>query len=174
MLSKNEVQFMIQSLQHTALNGSPPMPIPFEMAMELYQTERYRLARAVDALDGETRWHIIHRDSERKIPLLLNATTSTDAEDPWEDEQFDEIIERLEIMFHNLSDEVRWQIAIDFYEADEVSSGRAAEIAGMDCFSFRDKMKMKGIEFKRAYIDDPVERAKIEELIYATTNIPRP
>lgn len=79
--------------------------------------------------------------------------------------------EALDAWLERLAPEMRWSIAIDLYAQEEVSSGRAAEIAGLPYFSFLNKLKEGDLPFLAA---EPLsgEKAKHQEdLIHATFKI---
>lgn len=53
----------------------------------------------------------------------------------------------LDAWLEKLTPELRWKIAIDLYTGEYVSTGRAAELAGLNTFVFIDKMQERGIPF---------------------------
>ncbi len=53
----------------------------------------------------------------------------------------------LNLWIQQLAPELRWKIALDLYTAEHISSGRAAEIAGLNYFVFMEKLKEQGIPF---------------------------
>lgn len=56
----------------------------------------------------------------------------------------------LNTWLEQLTPELRWQIAIDLYTTEQISSGRAAEIAGLNYFVFEEKLRANGIRFIEA------------------------
>ena len=73
---------------------------------------------------------------------------------------------------NTISPEQRWQIAIDLYQSDQVSSGRAAEIAGLNYYVFEQKLRAEGITFHEADAPDPAMRTHQQALIHAAFDLP--
>ena len=67
---------------------------------------------------------------------------------------------------------MRWQIAIVLYTNEQISVGRAAEIAGLNYFVFEQKMKEKGIPFVEANVTTEAEAKYQEVLIHEAFNLP--
>ncbi|MEZ4677016.1 MAG: UPF0175 family protein [Caldilineaceae bacterium] len=72
----------------------------------------------------------------------------------------------LDAWIGQLSPEARWAIAIDLYTREEVSSGRAAEIAGLNYFVFMEKLKENNIPFIAAKPATGEQKAKEEALLH--------
>lgn len=66
-----------------------------------------------------------------------------------------------------LSPQLRWKIACDLYTSQQVSSGRAAEIAGLNYFVFEEKLHEKGFEFYAAHSTTETQIQKRKALIHA-------
>jgi len=69
---------------------------------------------------------------------------------------------------------LRWKVAIELYTTEQVSSGRAAEIAGLNYFVFQQKLKDAGIPFLAAESTSIEEAQQQEALIHAVFNLRRP
>lgn len=69
---------------------------------------------------------------------------------------------------------LRWQVAIELYTTEQVSSGRAAEIAGLNYFVFQQKLREAGIPFLAAESTTQEETEQQEALIHAVFNLRRP
>jgi len=72
----------------------------------------------------------------------------------------------LDAWIEQLSPESRWAIAIDLYTREEVSSGRLAEIAGLNYFVFMEKLKENNIPFIAAEPATGEPKAKEEALLH--------
>ena len=73
---------------------------------------------------------------------------------------FDELLLRaLDAWLEQLPADLRWKIAIELYTNDRVSTGRAAEIAGVNYVIFMEKLQAHGIPFMAAEMTDDLERA---------------
>lgn len=72
----------------------------------------------------------------------------------------------LDAWIGQLSPEARWAIAIDLYTREEVSSGRAAEIAGLNYFVFMEKLQENNIPFIPAEPATGQPKAKEESLLH--------
>lgn len=68
---------------------------------------------------------------------------------------------------------LRWQVAIELYTTEQVSSGRAAEIAGLNYFVFQQKLRETGIPFLAAESITKEEAQQQEALIHAVFNLRR-
>lgn len=66
---------------------------------------------------------------------------------------------------------VRWQVAIDLYRAEEVSLGRAAEIAGLPTIVFMEELHKQGIALVAAYSTE-AQKERRKSLIHAGFNLP--
>lgn len=63
----------------------------------------------------------------------------------------DELLdEAINLWLTQLAPTVRWQVALDMYTAEEVSLGRAAEIAGLPTVIFMEKLHEEGVPFVAA------------------------
>ena len=63
---------------------------------------------------------------------------------PWQTQ--DEILSQaLDVLLDSLPD-LRRQVALDLYQREEITLSRAAEIAGLNRWSFRDLLRKQGIE----------------------------
>ena len=63
----------------------------------------------------------------------------------------------IDVWLQQLAPALRWQIAIDLYVSEQVSSGRAAEIAGLNYFVFEEKLAAEGIPFIGAEVETEEE-----------------
>lgn len=72
----------------------------------------------------------------------------------------------LDAWLEPLTPDVRWTIAIDLYTREEVSSGRAAEIAGLNYFVFMEQLREKGVPFIAAEPATGEQKAKEEALLH--------
>ena len=77
----------------------------------------------------------------------------------------------LDAWLAQLAPELRWKIAIDLYIDDEVSTGRAAEIAGLNYVVFMEKLRTQGIPFMAAGPASETEKAREKALIHAGFNL---
>jgi predicted HTH domain antitoxin len=68
---------------------------------------------------------------------------------------------------------LRWKVAIELYTTEQVSSGRAAEIAGLNYFVFQQKLREAGIPFLGAESTTKEEAQQQEALIHAVFNLRR-
>ncbi len=85
----------------------------------------------------------------------------------------DELIYRaLNSWLAQLAPELRWNMAIDLYTNGEVSTGRAAQIAGLNYFVFEEKLREHKIPFMAAEPGTDDDQEQEEKLIYAGFNIP--
>lgn len=84
----------------------------------------------------------------------------------------DELLdEALNLWLQQLSPAVRWQVAIDLYTTEEVSLGRAAEIAGLPTVVFMEKLRAEGIALIAAH-STVAQKERRKSLIHAGFNIP--
>ncbi len=85
----------------------------------------------------------------------------------------DDLLHRaLNTWLQQLAPELRWKVAIDLYTAEHISSGRAAEIAGLNYFVFMEKLSQQGIPFIAAEGATGAEKEKEEALIDELFNFP--
>ncbi len=83
----------------------------------------------------------------------------------------DNLLEQaLEAWLERLSLEQRWQIAVDLYLNDQISSGRAAEIAGLNYFVFEQRLKVEGLAFNEAKVEGE-ENHRQQTLIHAAFDL---
>ncbi|MCB0061930.1 MAG: UPF0175 family protein [Caldilineaceae bacterium] len=75
------------------------------------------------------------------------------------------ILQALDTWVDQLNPESRWKIAIELYTGDEISTGRAAEIAGLDYVSFMEKLRVHGIPFMAAQSTNDEQKQREEALL---------
>ena len=80
----------------------------------------------------------------------------------------------LNAWLEQLSPVLRWDIAIELYTHEEVSSGRAAEIAGLNYFVFMEKLAINGIPFMAAASATGEQSLKEEVLLNELFDFSRP
>ena len=56
----------------------------------------------------------------------------------------------LDAWLEQLTPELRWKIAIELYTNEHISTGRAAQIAGLNYIVFMEKLRERGIRFMAA------------------------
>ncbi|MCB0125344.1 MAG: UPF0175 family protein [Caldilineaceae bacterium] len=79
---------------------------------------------------------------------------------------FDELLLRaLDAWLEQLPVDLRWKIAIELYSNDRISTGRAAEIAGLNYVIFMEMLREHGIPFMAAKMTDDAEREREEALL---------
>lgn len=79
---------------------------------------------------------------------------------------FDELLLRaLDAWLEQLPADLRWKIAIELYSNDRISTGRAAEIAGLNYIIFMERLRKHGIPFMAAQMTDDAEREREEALL---------
>ncbi len=85
----------------------------------------------------------------------------------------DDLIYRaLDSWLAQLAPELRWNIAIDLYTNGQISTGRAAQIAGLNYVVFEERLREHKIPFMAAGPGTADEQEEEEKLIYAGFNIP--
>jgi predicted HTH domain antitoxin len=85
----------------------------------------------------------------------------------------DELIYRaLNAWLAQLAPELRWKIAIELYTNDQISTGRAAQIAGLNYVVFMEKLREHKIPFMAAEPAMDDDKAKEDTLLYAGFNFP--
>ncbi|MEZ4735589.1 MAG: UPF0175 family protein [Caldilineaceae bacterium] len=111
------------------------------------------------------------------MPILLADEPTTDTKADWllvfeaalrvgEYGSFDELLLRaLNAWLDQLPLEARWKIAIELYTTDRVSTGRAAEIAGLGYIMFMEKLREQQIPFMAAIKTNDAEREREEALL---------
>jgi predicted HTH domain antitoxin len=72
-----------------------------------------------------------------------------------------------------VSPELRWKVAVDLYTSEQVSVGRAAEIAGLNYFVFEEKLREKGIGLVAAEVTTEAQQEKQEKLINELFDLPK-
>jgi hypothetical protein len=86
----------------------------------------------------------------------------------------DELIYRaLNAWLAQLAPELRWKIAIELYTNDQVSTGRAALIAGLNYFVFMEKLREHNIPFMAPEPATGDELTKEQALLHAGFNFPK-
>jgi len=79
--------------------------------------------------------------------------------------------EAVNLWLRQLAPTVRWQVALDMYRTEEVSLGRAAEIAGLPTVVFMEKLRQEGVPLVAAQsTGSQKERRRV--LIHAGFNLP--
>lgn len=79
---------------------------------------------------------------------------------------FDELLLRaLNAWLDQLPLEARWKIALDLYTNERISTGRAAEIAGLGYIMFMEKLREQQIPFMAAFVTNDAEREREEALL---------
>ncbi len=61
--------------------------------------------------------------------------------------------------------EERWQLALELYTTEQVSTGRAAEIAGLGYIMFMEKLSEQRIPLMAAIVTNDAEREREEALL---------
>lgn len=59
----------------------------------------------------------------------------------------------LNYWLQQVAPELRWKVAVDLYTTEQVSLGRAAEIAGLNYFVFMEKLREAGIALVGAEVE---------------------
>ena len=86
----------------------------------------------------------------------------------------DDLIYRaLDSWLAQLAPELRWKIAIELYTTDQVSIGRAAQIAGLNYFVFMEKLREHKIPFMAPEPATGDELIKEQALLHAGFNFPK-
>ena len=83
------------------------------------------------------------------------------------------LAEALDAWLEKSDPALRWQVAIELYTTEQVSSGRAAEIAGLNYFVFQQKLNAEGIAFIEAETYTKEEAQQQEALIHVAFNLRR-
>ena len=79
---------------------------------------------------------------------------------------FDQIIlQALDVWFAQLPPALRWDIAIELYTNEQISSGKAAEIAGLNYFVFLEELRAHGIKFIGGEMPEGEARERQEALL---------
>ncbi|MBV7337723.1 UPF0175 family protein [Chloroflexi bacterium TSY] len=84
------------------------------------------------------------------------------------------LAQALTAWLEKLDPDLRLKVAVDLYTTEEVSVGRAAEIAGLNYFVFERKLKENRIAFIEADVATEEEAKRQEELIHASFSLPNP
>ncbi|MEM7539662.1 MAG: UPF0175 family protein [Chloroflexota bacterium] len=77
----------------------------------------------------------------------------------------------LDMWINQLSTKMRWQIATDLYRIEEVSLGRAAEIAGIPYVVFMERLAEDNIPLMVAESTTEEQRTRRKGLIHAGFNL---
>ncbi|MEZ4865067.1 MAG: UPF0175 family protein [Caldilineaceae bacterium] len=86
----------------------------------------------------------------------------------------DDLIYRaLNAWLAQLAPELRWKIAVELYTNDQVSTGRAAQIAGLNYVVFMEKLREHKIPFLAPVPATDEERIKEEALLHVGFNFPQ-
>lgn len=86
----------------------------------------------------------------------------------------DELIYRaLNAWLAQLAPELRWKIAIELYINDQVSTGRAAQIAGLNYVVFMEKLREHKIPLMAPEPATDDDKEKEDAFLYAGFNFPR-
>jgi hypothetical protein len=72
-----------------------------------------------------------------------------------------------------LAPDLRWKIAIELYTNDQISTGRAAQIAGLNYVVFMEKLREHKIPFMAAQAATGDEQTNEETLLHAGFNFPK-
>lgn len=84
----------------------------------------------------------------------------------------DDIFHRaLDVWLTQLAPALRWEIAIKLYTGDQISTGRAAEIAGLNYVVFMEKLRENNIPFMAAEPATGEQREKVKALIHGGFNL---
>lgn len=68
--------------------------------------------------------------------------------------------------------QLRWKVAVDLYTTEQVSLGRAAEIAGLNYFVFMEKLREAGIALVEAEVQTEAQQQQQQALIDEILNLP--
>ena len=79
----------------------------------------------------------------------------------------------LNAWLQQVAPELRWKVAVDLYTTEQVSLGRAAEIAGLNYFVFMEKLREMGIALVEAEVETEAQQAQQEALLDEILNLPR-
>lgn len=111
------------------------------------------------------------------MPILIADGLATDNKADWllvfeaalrvgDYGSFDELLLRaLNAWLDQLPLEARWKIALDLYTTERISTGRAAEIAGLSYIMFMEKLREQQIPFMAAVVTNDAEREREEALL---------
>lgn len=109
--------------------------------------------------NGKAEWQTIS-----DAILRFGATTSLD----------DLLHDALNAWLEQVSPKLRWQVAVDLYTSEEVSLGRAAEIAGLNYIVFMEKLKSAGIALVSAESVTEPQKETRKSLIHGGFNLAHP
>jgi predicted HTH domain antitoxin len=79
----------------------------------------------------------------------------------------------LNCWLQQVAPELRWKVAVDLYTTEQVSLGRAAEIAGLNYFVFMEKLREAGIALVDAEVTTEAQKEQQQVLIDEILNLPR-
>ena len=82
------------------------------------------------------------------------------------------IQDALEAWLAQLAPELRWKIAIELYTNEHISTGKAAEISGLNYVVFMEKLRAHDIPFMAAEPASQEQKEREEALIHAGFNLP--
>lgn len=77
----------------------------------------------------------------------------------------------LDAWLERVSTEQRWQVPLDLYTSDQVSSGRAAEIAGLNYFVFEQRLRAEGVPFNEADVEEGQAVSRQQMVIHAAFDL---
>ena len=111
----------------------------------------------VDPLEEQAEWQAVSR-------AILRLTELSSLDDLLE--------EALAVWLAQATPDLRWRVALELYRSDQVSSGRAAEIAGLNYFVFEGRLKAEGVKFVEARSATEEEVQQQRSLIHAAFTLP--
>jgi predicted HTH domain antitoxin len=79
----------------------------------------------------------------------------------------------LNCWLQQIAPELRWKVAVDLYTTEQVSLGRAAEIAGLNYFVFMEKLRDADIALVDAEVTTKAQKVQQETFINGILDIPR-
>lgn len=68
--------------------------------------------------------------------------------------------------------ELRWKVAVDLYTTEQISLGRAAELAGLNYFVFMEKLREAGIALVDAEVETETQQKQQQALVDEILNLP--
>jgi predicted HTH domain antitoxin len=68
---------------------------------------------------------------------------------------------------------LRWKVAVDLYTTEQVSLGRAAEIAGLNYFVFMEKLREADIALVDAEVETEAQQEQQQALLDEILNFPQ-
>lgn len=79
----------------------------------------------------------------------------------------------LNCWLQQVAPELRWKVAVDLYTTEQVSLGRAAEIAGLNYFVFMEKLREAGIALIDAEVETEAQQEQQQALLDEILNLPQ-